>query len=237
MKKIGFIGAYDKTDLILYVARILVEMEKTVLVVDATGQQKAKYIVPTINPSKTYFTEFEKIDVAVGFESEEEMYDYLGVDQNMELNYDYVFIDVDSTEGLENFYLDEAEINYFVTSFDLYSLKRGLEILSGLKETMELVRVLYSKRMKKEENEYLDFLSKDYLVEWTKDKIYFPFELGDQSIIIENQRASKIKMKRLSGLYRDNLLVMASQITKEDDFTAFKKAIKRIDKGGSSWLS
>ena len=33
MKKIGFIGAYDKTDLILYVAKAAVEVGKTVLVI------------------------------------------------------------------------------------------------------------------------------------------------------------------------------------------------------------
>ena len=69
MEKIGFIGAYDKTDLILYIARTLVAMGKKVLVVDSTITQKAKYVVPVINPTTTYVTEFEEIDIAVGFEN------------------------------------------------------------------------------------------------------------------------------------------------------------------------
>ena len=32
MKKIGFIGAYDKTDLILYVAKILTTLNKTTII-------------------------------------------------------------------------------------------------------------------------------------------------------------------------------------------------------------
>ena len=36
MKTIGFIGAYDKTDLIIYIARILTAMNKRVLVIDTT---------------------------------------------------------------------------------------------------------------------------------------------------------------------------------------------------------
>ena len=67
MQKIGFIGAYDKIDCILYVAKILTELGKKVLVIDATHKQKAKYVVPAINPTKNYVTEFEKIDVAIGF--------------------------------------------------------------------------------------------------------------------------------------------------------------------------
>ena len=52
MKKVSFIGAYDKIDLILYVAKILVAMDKKVLVIDSTVNQKAKYIVPVIMPTK-----------------------------------------------------------------------------------------------------------------------------------------------------------------------------------------
>lgn len=81
MKKIGFIGAYDKTDLMLYVAKVLVEAEKKVLVVDATVLQKARYIVPCIAPSKCYITEYEKIDVAVGFNNLEEIKKYLSVEE------------------------------------------------------------------------------------------------------------------------------------------------------------
>lgn len=81
MKKIGFIGAYDKTDLILYVAKAAVEVGKKVLFIDATVLQKARYIVPCIAPSKYYITEYEKIDVAVGFNNLEEIEKYLSVDK------------------------------------------------------------------------------------------------------------------------------------------------------------
>ena len=42
MRTVGFIGAYDKIDLIIYVARLLTEMNKRVLIIDATTLQKAK---------------------------------------------------------------------------------------------------------------------------------------------------------------------------------------------------
>lgn len=45
MKTIGFIGAYDKTDLIIYIARILTAMNKRVLVIDTTFLQKDKIIL------------------------------------------------------------------------------------------------------------------------------------------------------------------------------------------------
>ncbi len=67
MKKIGFIGAYDKTDLIVYLAKILTVLNQKVLVIDATVNQKARYIVPAINPTTSYVTDFEDIDIAVRF--------------------------------------------------------------------------------------------------------------------------------------------------------------------------
>ena len=54
MRKIGFIGAYDKTDMLLNIAKILTTMSKKVLIIDSTINQKAKYVVPTINPTISY---------------------------------------------------------------------------------------------------------------------------------------------------------------------------------------
>ena len=79
MKKVGFIGAYDKIDLIIYVAKILTTLNKKVLVIDATTIQKARYVVPAINPTITYVTEYEGIDIAVGFQNIQDIKRYLGI--------------------------------------------------------------------------------------------------------------------------------------------------------------
>lgn len=231
MKKIGFIGAYDKTDFILYIAKILSVLGKSSIVIDTTISQKAKYVVPVINPTKSYLTEFETIDVAVGFKKMQDMKDYLGLQEGEELQYDYALIDIDSTETFEDFGMKDAITNFFVTSFDLYSLKRGLEILSGLQENIKMTKVLFSKNMLKEEDEYLDFLSSSYKIEWEKEKIYFPFEQGDQSIIIENQRAAKIKLRNLSSQYKEGLALVIMHISPETSYMEAKRALKAAEKG------
>ena len=58
MKKIGFVGAFDKTDLIVQAAKILTVLGNRVLVLDTTITQKVKYIIPVINPTVSYVTEF-----------------------------------------------------------------------------------------------------------------------------------------------------------------------------------
>ena len=105
MRKIGFIGSYDKTDLILNIARVLVGIGKSVILIDATITQKAKYVVPVIKPTKTYITEFEGIDVAVGFDTFEEIKDYLDFKTEDDLKYDYMLVDIDDYNKVEEFEL------------------------------------------------------------------------------------------------------------------------------------
>lgn len=231
MKKIGFIGAYDKTDLIVYVAKILTTLNKKVLVVDATVNQKARYIVPTISPAATYVTDFEDIDIAVGFSDMEGIKNYLGITQEQEWEYDILLIDTDNIAGLQAFQLEEAKKNYFVTSFDNYSLKKGLETLIELKGPMSLTKVLFSKEMLKEEDDYLNFLSLGYKVIWNEYRIYFPIENGDLSVIYENQRVAKIKFKKLSVQYKDGLVYLAEEILGDVSESNIRKAIKIIEKG------
>lgn len=230
MKKIGFVGAFDKTDLIVQAAKILTVLGNRVLVLDTTITQKVKYIIPVINPTVSYVTEFEEIDIGVGFDDFEEVKEYLGLTEKESLNYDIVLIDIDSTKAFDNFDMRSAETNFFVTSFDLYSLKKGLEIISGYKEEIPMTKILYSKEMLQEEDDYLNFLSMKMNVNWNPNKIYFPFEQGDQSVIIENQRVAKIKFRNLSEHYKESLLMVVNEIIKEIKFGELRKVLRSIEK-------
>ena len=232
MRKIGFIGAYDKTDLIINVAKILTTTKKKVLIVDATILQKSRYIVPVINPTKMYVTEYEDIDVAIGFSNFDDIKKYLGTPEEQELGYDIVFVDTDNIQGYRQFDLQDAEKRYFVTSFDLYSLKKGLEILTGLENMTNLTKIYFSKDMLKEDDDYLNYLSKEYKIIWEEDKIYFPIENGDLSVIYENQRLAKVGFRKLSIQYKDGLAYIAEQILGNGSDGEIRRAIKTIEKGG-----
>ena len=231
MKKIGFIGAYDKTDLILYVAKILTVLGKKVLVIDSTINQKARYIVPVINPALKYVTEFEEIDIAVGFENIQDIKNYLGLSDNQDMEYDIILVDTDDIEGFNSYGLEESSKNYFVTSFDNYSLKKGLEVLGGLKNPISLTKVIFSKEILKEEDDYLNFLSLGYKVIWNEYRLYFPIENGDLSVIYENQRVAKIKFKKLSVQYKDGLAYLAEEILGDVSESNIRRVIKNIEKG------
>lgn len=229
MKRIGFIGVYDKTDMILYLAKILTIMGKKVILVDSTINQKAKYIVPTIDPTISYITSFEDIDVAVGFKNFEEIRKYVGTEKD--LPYDIALIDADVPERIQEFALETADKNYFVTSFDIYSLKKGVELLNNLKDKINLTKVYFTKEVLKEEDDYLNFLSSEANVEWDEERIYYPLENGDFSVITENQRVEKIKFRKLSAQYKDCLDIMAQEILGDKNDSNVRKAIKIIEKG------
>lgn len=232
MKKIGFIGGYDKTDLMIYIAKILTTLGKKVLIIDSTIIGKARYIVPAISPAKTYITEFEEIDIAVGFSKMEEIEQYLGISEEQELEYDFIFVDTDNMKGVNNFRLEEANKNYFVTSFDVYSLKKGIEALMGVQNVMNMTKIYFSKEILKEEDDYLNFLSLRCKVTWDEERIYFPFENGDLSVIHENQRFAKIKFKKLSVQYKDGLAYLAEEISGgELSEMQIRRVIKTIEKG------
>lgn len=231
MKIIGFIGAYDKTDFMIYVAKALTMLEKKIIIVDSTSIQKARYIVPAINPTKAYVTEYEGIDVAIGFENFEEIKKYLGTEDGKDLEYDMALVDVDSSKIFEQFNINNGYKNYFVTSFDLYALKKGIEILNLLPEPTKLTKIIFSKDMLKEDNEYLDYLSLGSKAIWNEEYImYLPIDKGDQNVIIENQRVSKIGIRKLSQQYKDSLEFVVEDIADDVPSGQVKKVFKQLEK-------
>lgn len=217
MKKIGFVGAFDKTNLMMYTAKVLQNMNKKVLVIDGTMLQKMRYVVPTISHAKMYITDFERIDFAVGFQNMEQIMQYLHIDTYSEedLPYDYILIDVDNRVALKTFYVNNAEKNYFVTGFDMYSLKRGMDIFANLEEQMNLTKILYSNNVTREDEEYLNYISLERKITWDDIVIYCPLLDSDNKIIEENQRVDKIRVKRLSNDYQQAIIYIIQNILGE----------------------
>ena len=232
MKNICFIGAFDKLDLILYVAKIMKTLGKKVLVVDATMLQKSKYIVPTINPTKSYITRFEDIDIAVGFENYEEIERYIGYTEEQKMKYDYALVDMDEAEIFENFNNEYTIKNYFVTSFELYSIRKGLETISQIKKPIKITKLTFSKEISEQDDYYLDYLALGYKIIWEDNKINFPYNTEDVENMIENQKNSKIKTKGLSQQYKDCLEYLIIDIIPDINVNNLKRVMKIIEKEG-----
>lgn len=224
MRKVGFIGGYDKSNFIIYLAKVINLLNNRVLVIDTTIVKKLKYIVPTINLTKTYMTNFENIDFAIGYRNIEELEEYIG--ESLESKYDFVLIDIDRREMFENFDLNPEENNYFVTGFDMYSLKRGMAILKGFNETINLTKILFIYEKSKENEEYLNYISMEYNINWNEYTMYFHIYLEDNKIIEENQRLEKIQFKGLSADYKDSIAYVVQDIIKNENVGKIKRIIR-----------
>ena len=229
MEKINFIGAYDKTDSIMYIAKILTEMKKKVIIVDATITQKTKYVIPTIDNRSEYIANYANIDFAIGFTNYNDIKTYLGMPQSAAFTYDYMLIDIDNSDLLNNFDVYSSKKNYFVTSFDLYALKRGVEVLKRLSLPVEIMKVYFSNLMSQSEDDYFNYIATGCRVKWNQDKIYFPLLNEDLDVIKENQRLSKIRFKGLSNEYKTSLMEWTQDIC--GDSNGVKKACRQIVSG------
>lgn len=229
MEKINFIGAYDKTDSIMYIAKILTEMKKKVIIVDATITQKSKYVIPTVENKNEYITNYSNIDFAIGFTNYNDIKTYLGMQQSAAFTYDYMLIDIDNSDLLNNFDVYSSKKTYFVTSFDLYALKKGVEVLKRLSLPVEITKVYFSNLMSQTEDDYFNYIATGCRVKWNQDKIYFPLLNEDLDVIKENQRLSKIRFKGLSNEYKTSLMEWTQDIC--GDSNGVKKACRQIERG------
>lgn len=225
MKKVGFIGAFDKTNLLMYVAKMLKYMKLNVLVLDTSILQKTKYVVPSISPTKSYISNLEGIDFASGFTCLEEVARYLGIDEE-KMTYDYVLIDIDSQEILEKIEFEQDEKRYFVTSFDLYSLKKGLSLFENLPEPIRLTKVLSRFEIQKEDEDYLDYLTMGHKINWNESSIYLPNFDEDNQVIEENQKIYTIRFKRLSAGFQEGIMYIVQEILDEKNINPMRKALR-----------
>ena len=232
MKNICFIGAFDKLDLILYIAKILTVLGKKIIVIDATYHQKAKYIVPTINPTKVYITRFEEIDIGVGFESYEELARYVEEIEQQKNQYDYALINIEKPEVFKNFNNEETIKNYFVTSFELYSIKKGLETIKQVDRPIKITKVLFSREINIEDEYYLDYLALGHKIIWDENKLNFPYNTEDLENMIENQKVCRIRLKGLSQSYKESLEYMMMDIIPDCNITNIRRIIKNLEREG-----
>lgn len=224
MKKVAFIGGYDKTNLILYVARILTVLGKKVLFVDTTLTKKTKYVLPQMGKGVNYITTFGRVDIAIGFENLKMIEKY----NENKLEYDFILIDIDSPINYRNFGVTNKDENLFVTGFDLYSLRKGITVFKALLEKTNIKKVYFSQNMTPKEDEYLEMITKNALVEWDKEIIYFPLDIDDLEMQNQNERLGKIKFKGFSSTYLDSISYIVELISGTNK-SQIRKAMKEID--------
>lgn len=228
MEHVGFLGSYDKKDLLLNIGKVLASLNYRVLIIDATQPQRLKYIVPNVsnNNSITYISEYQGVDVALGFMNLMGIAQYLGTNQ---LPYDFILIDSDNVQTMNSFMMQRIKKKFFVTSFDQYEITRGIENFIYFNQPMEVLKVVISANNTKQESDYFKHLMEKTPVTLIDKGVHFADTIEDRMATLENQLMKEIKLKRYTNTYRDSLEFITA-LTSEGivDQNEIKRIIKKI---------
>lgn len=209
MEQIGFIGVNDKKDLLLNIAKIMTKLNKSVLIVDSTVLQRLRYIIPRVSSTPTYVSEYDGVDVAIGFMNLGQICAYLGTPT---LNYDYVLIDTDNPQTFNSFMVPNSKMSFFCTSYDEFELQRSLEILATLRTQVNLIKIIISSDLNNKHNEYLNHLLENYPVTWSKEVVEIADTDTDRNATLTNQLTKQINIKNYSSTYKDGIEYLISLI-------------------------
>lgn len=240
MKCIGFVGNIDKTDLVMYVARMLVQLGKKTVFIDATTNQKTRYIIPTIGnmeDQNQYVIEHDGVEFAIGFSNMLELKKYFLSKGEDFTEFEYVLVDADTNEMCEEYDLKSANNLFFVSSYDKYHIAKSIELLKymcAMKRSVDteaqlvLTKLLYYSDVNTADSQYIDILTENLPLLWAHNTINFPYDQGDLSVNIQNQYSSKIDFRGLSKMYKEAVIEVTSLIT-GDEKSALRKVVKNIE--------
>lgn len=241
MRSVGFIGKTEKTDVVLYIAKMISAMGSKVIFIDATSTQKTRYTVPYIdigNVQDQYVTEFDGVEVAVGFNNILELKKYLLSKGEDFSEFEYVLIDTDVEEMCEEYDIKSANKTFYITTYDKMHVAKGIELLKYLCATkrkedpdgeLNITKILMYTHVNSAHVKYMDQLTENLPIVWNQNSVTLSYDEGDLSVGIQNQYSNKIDMKYLSAQTREGIIGAVEMITGEDK-NKLKKVLKNIDR-------
>ena len=234
MQVIGLLGYVDKYDFALNLAKTLNIMNKSVLVVDATLDRKLKFIVPALyNVGRSYVTQYNNIDFAVGFDSLHDVENYM-TDQSINIGlYDFVLIDIDSPKGYEFFRNRGFDKRIFFIDTSVLSVAKNKEIVQAMKvytpqdEALTAIKVLYKAYMSRAALTYFEDQIQNYGIKWDEMEYEVPLEEQDKLVDIDSQFSGIIDIRKHSKMFVETIAALTAQLIGDVTAKEVKRQIKR----------
>lgn len=234
MQVIGLVGYMDKYDFVINLARTINIMDKSVLVVDATLDQKLKYVVPALdNIGRSYVTQYNNIDFAVGFNSMHDIENYM-IEQGININlYDHILIDIDSPKGFELFRTRGIDKTYLFLDTTVLSISKNKELVKAMRvytqqgDNLELSRVWFKAYLSRASQEYFDKQIEEYNAKWIEPEYEIPEDEKDKLENIDSQLSGIIDIKKHSKMYITTIADMTAEIVEDVNSKMVLNKIKR----------
>ena len=152
-------------------------------------------------------------------------------------DYDYVIVDADKEETIEEYDLKDANDNFFVSSYDKYYIHKGIDLLRFLcsvkrrtdtEGKVSINKCIFYSDVNTADSKYIERLADNLPIEWKGTQLNYPYDHGDLSVNIQNQYTNKFDVRLLSREYKDALAQTVHEIT-GDDLKMIKKVIKNTN--------
>lgn len=219
VKKWIFTGICDKSDLLLYMCKILTHGDKRVLLVDAALDAKYRYCIGYQHPQLPV-TEFAGFDVAGGFATLSSLEQHLLNED--EKDYDYILMDVERADFLHPGDWLDADACIWVSGFDLTGLKRSaslLEELSGQwsdQVSPSFHRVYLNVIEDMTDEAYIEGYLNPGRMAWLGQPVKMPWDELFFGLKIQNEHAGRLVLKPLSRHYKRSLIELILQLSEWD---------------------
>lgn len=213
-----FSGMGDKSDLLLYICKILATSGKKVLLIDAAIDAKYRHMIGLSHPLLPVM-EFAGFDVATGFQSLDSLKSFL--QEESESRYDYMILDVERADFIDGGDWHEADACVWVTGYDIWSLRKSAALLEALKATWpdkrppSLHRV-YLHDLEDAANEVIEGCFDDGGVRWLGPPLRMPWDERFFALKIRNEHAGRLSLKPLSRYYKRALAALIQRLSEMD---------------------
>lgn len=196
MTQILFIGAFEKSDLLFYIAKVLSRHHR-VAIIDVTANGDYRYTYPKV-PEQAAPFQHDHFDVYenMTLEKFEQM---KNEDSENYQPYDYYLIDISYKEELQRW--PDADHYYLVTSHDNAVMQRNTELMNAFfegKSQSELIP--FYKLIQAATNlteEAIEDLFTKHPIDWKDTFTFYPDERDLESKYY-NQHLSELIIKKLS---------------------------------------
>lgn len=232
MRAIGMYGYVDKYDFVIAVAKTINIMSRSVLVIDATADDKYKYIVPAIANTNKYVTQYGEIDFAVGFSSYEELTSYLA-ENNIDIEkYSYVLLDVENVDKYEKFSGLNIDKSYLFIASNLVSINKNEELVKVMREknpdaNLTFSKVFHRAYMSRGATNYLEEKIANYAVNWTDEVYDISNDEQDNMVNIDSQYSGFIDIRKHTKPYILYLCEFVSKLLGDENSKDILREIKR----------
>lgn len=233
MKTWIFAGLCDKSDLLMYLCKIMAQHGKRVLLLDGAGGRRYAHCFGGMEPCME-ITEFAGFDVASGFADFQSLKEIL--ERSDEPSYDVVVADVEQQSFMRQEEWREAAARVWVSGFGLAGLIEGglwlQDRFAGMEgnQLLDFHRVYLHAIKDLTEDAYIESFLGTAPVRWMEEPVHIPWDEFSYALKIENEHEGRLLIKPLSRSYKRALTELIGRLSDMEERhirRAFRQAERR----------